>query len=268
MMRSTDHNLNNPMSVDPIQLEPQYDALEMLQVCHMPKHLYDQLAIKDPYTLYIVTDLQTGAVSQYYGENLIPHTKQTPQYLMALNEQGEYVIYQNERDERYPFKDCLIDICRHDNPQDAINVLRMFNKVGSHHLANISIYRLLVSYIKKDISINDFIIGVLGVYGYRDHPKLQQVIQTTYSYGVMEGQIDPQDKDRGYGKYQMDIPVLLRNEIGELARAYPESLYPYYSAIYDVIIKYDFFRHPDYQSDPDNANLSEAVTELFHIYWK
>lgn len=262
-MRSTDHNLNNPMSVDQIILEYTASALKMMNAVHIDRSLYDQITTKDPHTMYIVHD--NGEDLVYLGDNRIPDSCMSwPTYLIAPTYDNEWAVCSNLKSS-WTAHDEIVEICRYKDLDKAADAVRLYIRAG-HEDIEISIYRMLISYIKKDIGINDLIINIIGLHGFNNSPKLQELIQTAYSYGVMENQIDPQSKNRGYGKYQMDLPVLLRNEIGRLANAYPTSLYPYYSKLYDVIIKYCFFKGTEYQTDPDNANLRDVISDIREVF--
>lgn len=226
-MNSTDHNLNNPMSVDLIDLPRLVDYwhLPSIEYCTMDAY---RLKEKDPYKIYVITDSEDGRY--YYGKCLILREKNSCKYYIGEeyndDKHGiEYCLYMNSRKDN---SDNLIKICKFDDPTSAIKTLSTFNKIGSHEAKYIEIYDLVTMYIDRNIGIHDFIISCLCAFGYREHPDLQKTIQMFISYG---------GDSRNY-----DIPMLLREKIVQIADVGHMPVITLYSKIYNIICKYNYFK--------------------------
>ena len=247
-MRSTDHNLNNPMEVGTINLYPSVDCTKLSEVVRLPMEMYELIKIKDPTCIYIITDSLTKKV--YYGDWLVEDGRVERIYLLGpSNKFGEYTLYLNETD---GIHDNLIKICRYSDPQVAINDLNKFNRVGSHQQTNLQIYSVVSQYITKDISLHDMLVGIISLFGYRDSIKLQSLLGILQTYGIPTG--------------CRDLPTLLKNDIRGLKKIYSNHpLFGLYSDLYDLVVSYNFFKGRDFQKDPDELDLSKVIEKVFVI---
>lgn len=245
-MRSTDHNLNNPMEVGTINLYPSIDCTKLSEIVRIPMEMYELIKIKDPTCIYIITDSPTKKV--YYGDWLVEDGKVERLYLLGPSDKfGEYTLYLNETD---GIHDSLIKICRYSDPQAAINDLNKFNRVGSHQQTNLRIYNVVSQYITKDISIHDMLVGIISLFGYRDSNKLQSLLQTTTAYRA--------DTNRN------DLPMALKNALLSFKNI-KNPVFGFYADLYDLVTSYDFFKGRDFQKDPDDLDLSKVINKVVSI---
>ena len=245
-MRSTDHNLNNPMEVGTINLYPSIDCTKLSEVVRLPMEMYELIKIKDPTCIYIITDSPTKKV--YYGDWLVDDGNVERIYLLGpSNKFGEYILYLNETD---GIHDNLIKICRYSDPQVAINDLNKFNRVGSHQQTNLRIYNVVGQYITKDISLHDMLVGIICLFGYRDSSKLQSLLQATTAYRV--------DTNRN------DLPIPLKNTLLSFYNI-KNPVFGFYASLYDLVVSYNFFKGKEFQKDPDELDLSKVIEKVFVI---
>lgn len=248
-MKSTDHNLNNPMVVDTIPNPKDWiDHLLHPEAVAVTQETYDLIQKKDPGYIYIISDAIHPKA--YYGDSLIVNDKPERMYLIGPSDKyGEYILYLNENRE---YHNGLIEICRFDDPQQAIISLNKFNKVGSHHNVNLQIYHLLSKYITRDIKLHDILIGIISLFGYQNDMKLQEVMQLMSYY------------DKGYGiksRLELNLPAFeLR-----MLRDNPNHLFRIYIDLYDLIVKnYNCFTDKKFQ-DSQEPDLSEVIENVFRI---
>ncbi len=246
-MQSTDHDLNNPTRTDLIDLLERFDAMKFMKTEGVTQDFYDRMGVHDPHTAYVITD-HPGKV--YYGDSLVPMERNKPRYLLGQERRGEWILYMNTTSEG---QEKIYEVCKYDDPQKAIEALETCNRVGSHHAVNIQIYDILRQYISKDISINSAIFGIISLFGYKDAPDLQRVIQTAFEYGAFK------HPEGSYGLPQRDLPVRLRDEISRIAKQEPNSLYNLYSRFYNVFVKYALFKDESLLEDPTFANLHMPI---------
>lgn len=248
-MRSTDHNLNNPMEAKSVDIYPVVDFTKLSEIIRLTQEEYDLIGIKDPTIIYIIKDSPIHEVR--YGEIVVCDKKVENIYLLGpANSFGEYTLYLNETD---GVNDKLIKICQYPNPQDAINALNKFNKVGSHNKINVQISTIIIQYITNDISIHDMLVAIISLFGYRDSTKLQSLM------GILQTYIIP--------SRCKDLPTLLRNDIKSLRTRYGDVVPPltFYSDLYDLIVSYKFFSTKEFKKDPDEIDLSKVINKVVNI---
>lgn len=255
-MNSTDHSLNNPTRVDPIQLLQQVDAMKFMNVEGVTQDFYDRMETPDPHVCYVITD-QPGKM--YYGSIPIKSEKNKTKYVIGQEWKDEWILYAHEV---INWEEHLIEICRYDDPQKAINALEMCNRVGSHSALNIQIYNILIQYISKAISINSAILGIMSILGYKDDPHLQSVIQTAYSYHVFE------EQKVNTSKVPVDLPAPFKDVINQKAQLDKDSLYSLYARIYDVFIKNALFKDESLLDDMTLANLNEPIEDILTAWFQ
>lgn len=249
-MKSTDHNLNNPTKVNVIELLREISSLSTPNIEIVSQKFYDLIQIKEPNTLYFINDSNPPRI--YFGEILISNDKCEGKYFITTgNRINEYDLYLKE--EIYG-NDKLIKICKYDDPQKAIDALNLYNNIGSHDKISISLYNILINYIDKDISLNDLLLGIFTIFGFKEDPRLQELIQLTFTY-----EQNSNDKT--------DISPMLRCEIRNFRDKYPLSLYRIYSNLYDIIVKYYFFKDEKYHSDVNFINLSEIIKDIINVFF-
>lgn len=252
-MKSTDYNLNDPFVIDSINLQRTLDSRHYPNIEHVNQNFYDLIQIKDPNTVYVINDATDGRI--YYGDILIPKERNDVSYLIGNDKKGNYVLYMNRV---VGFNDKLIEICKYKDPQDAINNLNLFNNSGSHQPMNLKIYTTIISYLNDNISINDMILGIIVIFGFKNDPRLQYLIETSRRY-IMEVN----------GKIDKDLPPLWREELRHFKDRYPDSLFIYYSDLYDIIVKYNFFKDDKYNLNVnEHPDLSDVINEIINMFIK
>jgi hypothetical protein len=246
--RSTQDNLENPLHVDPLKLPFDHPIWKSMDVVMITKEAYDLIAIKNPYTLYIITN--DKGPTAYLGIARINLEKNNIKYLIGPDKQmGEYAVYM-------VFStihgDHLIEICRYRNLMDAAEALNQYTRAGSHNEKPLALRRMLISYIERDIQIHDLIVNVICMLQDTNHPQFQEMLSTLNLYNVQ----DIQD-----GDLPMDVKVLLHH-----CSASRNVMFKYYAALYDILVMYDFFREKKYTDDPDNADLHRPIERIMEVF--
>jgi hypothetical protein len=241
-MRSIDHNLNNPMLVDTLCGSEKFSNVSCILLSYEE---YQLIKIKDPDCIYIIEDHPDQLM--YLGDRLIERETPKRMYLLGISKFGEYDIYVNETDGKH---DKLIKVCRYDDPQLAITDLNRVNNVGSHHKINFQIYSVIADYISKDISLNDMIIGIISLFGYRDDTRLQSLIQSMISYDANIS--------------QTYLPYPLRKDI-KMFKNNKNHLFKFYSDLYDLVLSYNYFLSKEFQKDPEELDLSKVIEKVVKI---
>ncbi|MCM1234643.1 MAG: hypothetical protein NC489_31460, partial [Ruminococcus flavefaciens] len=152
-MNSGDHNLNNPMSIDLITLQKMVESWQYPDIRLISQEEYDLIQTKDPLTHYIIQETTGNPYKRpkiYLGDHLLPPECTHVRYVMGMNPHGEYEIYLDTISNGY---DKLVPIRRYPTALQAVKDLQFYNNVGSHSDCAIRSYRILVSYIHRDISL-------------------------------------------------------------------------------------------------------------------
>lgn len=243
-MRSTVDNLTNPLYVDLLNVPYDHPIWKTICTTRVTQFFYDHIQIKDPNTLYIITDAKDRRA--YLGAELINNFQDHVSYMLGpSNNHGEYVLYMNCTTD---FGQHLFPICRFNDPQKAIDALNLYNRTGSHHAILIDVRTSIISFIENDIGVHDFVIGIISMFGYRDDPRLQDVMAAMRSYGAADNKAD-------IGKYA-------RMMAHQLSKTHKNPCYKFYSDVYDILVSYNFFRTEKYTKDPENAELSVPVHKI------
>lgn len=252
-MKSTDHNINNPLKTLSIDLQRTVESWRMPKVVgSMSQEEYDLIAIKDPNSIYIV-HTPDGKTLLYLGEHLIESPKINNKYYMGMTENGEYTIYVDQNagtGDYFTGMQNLIPVCTYADPQVAMDQLVKFNKVGSHMDRDYSLYTMIKNYIEKEISTHELIVGILVEFNYREDCRLQNIIEFAVGHNAHRS--------------IREFPTFYSYQIREMKEMKPESLFVLYSNLYDLIVKYDFFRDKKYQ-DIENLNLSDELTDITKV---
>ena len=248
-MKSTDHNINNPLKVMNLNLLKTIERLSLPETVSLPQEVYDIMAIHEPNTAYIINDSEDGRM--YIGDKLIMPIKNINKYFIGQDSSGNYIIYINQYFNSHKLTQSLIPICTYDDPQTAIDALSRFNKVGSHHKRDFKVYLMIRDYIDKLISTHDLIVGIMTIVNYDNDPRLQEILAYAVAHNV--------------NKSMKEFPAFYADQIAILRDRCPDSLFPIYSNLYDLIVKYNFFNDRKYQSGDEDINLSEEISDVFKI---
>lgn len=256
-MNSTDHNINNPFQKSCINLLKTVESWKMPTfVGYISQEEYDLIKIHDPNSIYAVnTD---NGVVLYLGDIKIEAPEIKNKYYIGMNDNKEYVVYMDQNSgtgDYFTGLQNLVPICTYADPQVAIDQLSKFNRVGSHNYRDISIYSLLKSYIDKEISTHELIISILVEFNFREDPRLQNLIEFAMSHNVH--------------KCMKEFPAFYSGQIRVMKDNKPESLFVLYSNLYDLVVKYNFFKDKKYQELSDDLNLSTEINDIVKtVYFK
>lgn len=244
MLESTNHNLVNPMSINEIDLYNNYESVKLPRIEYLTKAQYDLIAIKDPVTIYIVTDTK----QVFYGESEIKTNVPKVKYVLGgMNEHREYVLYLVEN--HCTIQSNLIPVARFKDIRVAIKTLNQFNNVGSHNQSSLDIAAILRSYLDKNISLHAFIIGILSVSGYKRSMKLQEFLSRIHNYGAEDKNVFFHDE-------------MYRDLVEKESKKTENELFKKYTILYDLMKSYDFFNNRKYRNHLDDLDLSPFI---FHI---
>lgn len=266
-MKSTDQNLNNPTRIDPIEMQRMVDSIKFMNVTMVTQDFYDHIAKPDPHTCYVITDSKEGIM--YYGTVKVLMPKNRMRYYISQSTPGEWILFLNSRDGG-PFNgDNLIEICRYSDLQTAADALVLYNRVGSHSTMNIEIYNLILQYINGDILLHELILGIMIIFGYKENPNFQNVIQTVYQLDTQyreSGMLSSTDRHRA----KFDITSMLKEEIQRIHKNNPTSLLGLFNRIYNKIAVNGFFQGDEYHDDPAYINLTETIDSIVSAFtaWK
>ena len=244
-MKSTDHNINNPLQILELQDYSNYpNALIFPKVVECTQEVYDLMRIHDPHTIYTIVD--SLARKQYLGDIFINEGLIISKYLLGINIHNEYIIY---LDNFIPDtnRHQLSYISRYDDPQVAIKSLELFNKVGKHDKKGYNIYNTIINYINHEISIHDCIIGILSIFNFNTDPRIQELIKIGIQFNIK----DIHDK----------LPNNYLNLIKKKSKTH--YIYLLYSNLYDLVEKYYWFSNDKYQHD--DLDLSKEINEIYSI---
>jgi hypothetical protein len=209
----------------------------------------------DPHILYVISD---NPCRSYYGSVLITdESLGFAKYMLAINDENEYVIYLCKHD-RTP-----IPISWYKDPQEAFEALRLINNIGSSDQNDRNIYNIITSYIDRNISCNELIHSIIfAIYPIaKNDPTFQILIQIVHNSGA--------------DKSQKDISRMLREDLGRWTSAQfqclkpnAQDLYRYmnlYSSIYNLIVEYNFFDDKKYHVSDGDINLKDVISKIHDI---
>lgn len=246
MFSSTDHNLNDPNRVIQLNLGMEDPFSECTKVVNLRKEEYTLTKIKDPNTIYVITDSDKNEI--YKGDLLISSDEPKRQYFISNGDNiGEYVLYLNEPTSNY---DRLIPICRYKDPDAAIQQLHKLNHIGSHTKIDYQLYLLLVRYIKKEISLHEWIMATMTIFGHGKKSQFQELIQIIDSFHIISLTENPDS-----------------TKVAMLGlRRLPNKLCHYYADLYDLMNgQFNYFRGRKYRKDPDTLNLSSEILCIINV---
>lgn len=249
-MKSTDYNINNPTAIDLMTLQRTMESWKYPTVKLVTQDMYNLLQFKDPFTYYVIEGSSDHPLKRpiiYFGEHLVEIDIDCVRYLMGINERNEYEIYMDT-------VGCgshnLIPIRRYDSVQQAVNDLTFFNNAGSHTDYGIRTYRILLSYINREISLNDTLIGIISAFGFKDSVEIQEVIQTGITYGCTH--------------HDIDLPMHYRDMLPVLRDHAKNFLVKKYANLYDLIVKWNFFKDEKFKDAQSGIDLSKEVREIIN----
>lgn len=246
-MKSTYQNLDNVMSIGNIDLQREVDSWKVPTVEKISQELYDLIQVKDPLKIYVISDSNDGRI--YFGDHLIPKEQTSSKYVIGIDKvTNEYVLYMNLVDEH---SDHLIPISRYSDPQDAFDAMNMCSNAGSHERINLALFTSICAFIDEYITIHDLILGIISLLGFKNDPRLQTVIEVSLSFGANQN--------------KSDLPSIFKEELPFMQERYSNNLFKLYGMIYNVIVKYDFFKDKEYHRDVENIDLTKPIADIIYV---
>lgn len=240
---STDYNMQNPTITKRIDLLAEVHRPPM-RIERVTQEYYDTIPNPDPLTCYIIINARDKRV--YYGKLLVLPDKIKTRYFIGQEKMNEWTVYVHEND-------MLLKICTYDNPEAALEALRAYNNVGSHYQINVHIYNTLVAYIKNETSLNSTLIGLISLFGYKENPLLQDLIQLTIAAGF-----DDVTNRKTFSKPNKDV----FDRYSAIRKNY---LIPLYVKLYDLVRDHDFFIKEREMKFEDRYDLSEVIEDILKI---
>lgn len=229
-MKSIDNHIQNPMATKWLDYRDLFMGSNELH--YITQEQYDMHKTHDPETVYIIIDSTTDRM--YIGDQEIPKPAHSRQYLMSFDDhRNVYKVYLNLVSN---YRDNLVPVAEYQDVKDAVKAIQAYASVGYHTKAAYATYQALGSYIDEEYGINEAIIGIIAAFGYRDDPRLQYLNEEAIHYGVTAN--------------ARDIPQYYRAALHNLKDRKADSVIVAYSDIYDIFVKYDFFKEMDDLSGP------------------
>ena len=255
-MMSSDNHINNNMRISEIDIAKLsgLNGITPTRQVYMTREEFDLLQTKNLDTLYIVVNPDDDTHAIYFGNTRIPNPEDDPypMYVMGINDNNEYEIYQVMKSWSDHSKS-LIPIIRFNDPQKAVDTLHKYKHIGSATQHALKTHIAITAYVKKECGLHECITSIIANLGYRDDPKLQVLNEITATFRYKTG--------------SRELPSQLRISLHNLAASHPESLLPIYSQIYDVFDKYEYFDDPKYtEAADDEMDLKEPVAEILKIF--
>ena len=236
------------MDVFQIDLLTYLDTLEFPNTTHVTQQEFDLITMRDPKMIYIIVDAKDNRV--YEGDSLIIYGASSNGYFMNISHDiSEYIIWQNIR---HNHQDRLIEICRFKDPQLAIDTLAHFNRTSSHHNMSLKLYKILLSYIDEKILINELLIGIMSIIGYREDPRLQELIGQLISQGVM-----------GSRNSVRALPPFILEHLDRFTHHSNNHLYKLYLDLYNIIVMFGHFTDDRFKTD--KPNLSKVIDQIYNV---
>lgn len=237
--------IDNKMVVNKINLD-ELLSMNLMDTTTLMQEEYDLLQQPNPNTIYIIINSPERRI--YVGRNLADFKSADRMYLIGPGKcYGEYTLWLNEK---VNYEDRLVEISSFKDPQKAINAMNRYNRVGSHTNLAISVYNVLISYLLKEVSLHEFIMGIIALFGYRDDRRFQELLQRTMTTGVQQYK-------------RSDLPLQLKDQLHIFKRS-ANHLFCFYSDLYDLVVFYDFFKDRKYQENTIyDVDLSEVIERIF-----
>jgi hypothetical protein len=233
--------LDNDMLVDQIRYNPKSKEVR----CVTQKE-YDE--ILKPIGIYVITDIP-GRV--YYDGKLIENRRPESRYFLGgKDKDGLYTIYLLITNRSY---ETLVEITKWKDADLAIEMLDTYNRIGDHSDLSCQIYNILCQYIQKVIPLHNTIVGIISWYGYRDDPRLQEVIQMACGGMYRANQSD------------VDFNPFFRDDL-KTWKHFSNPIYGYYAALYDVVTLYDLFKHKRFHKRADSVDLKEVLQRIRNVF--
>ena len=248
MMKSTNHNLQNPMHTHPeLELLPMHDINMYSRILYLNDLEYDIIQTKDPYTLYVVKDHIDGYIHMYIGT--IPaaeFSKYTNHYFIGINNDN-YAIYRADRIHEH---DLLFKIEEYQNVNTALDKLKLYNKINSHDELCVKLFNSIEMYNQNIISLHQYIMSVMCQFNY-SNSMLQDICALAIRFNC-------NDTEKFTQEYIDNLSYLYHN--------YDNSLVMVYYDIFNIAKKYKYFKNTNGSSN--EIAIKSAIKEIVQYFIK
>ena len=245
-MKSSNFNLHSSLTGNEINLMHVIENAHAYDVCYITQDDYDRMTQYDETTTYIITNSREGRM--YIGSREIPVSKNDHQYLLGFNPYtNKYILYLNSVE---GYVDHNIPIREFNNPQDAIDTLIVFNHINDHDEIFLKIIKVLSQYIIGNVGLNQTLISMIAVLGYRDDGRLQDLNRLSIIYNDDQSAKDISSLHR----------MMLHNEKDKNIN----GLVSVYSDIYDLFVLFDFFKSYKDINEVDTPTIQKFSKALLN----
>ncbi len=243
-MKSSNFNLHSTITENEINLLHVIENLHAFEVCHLTQAEYDVMTQHDETTTYVITDSKDGRM--YIGSRLIPISKNDRQYLLGYDPyKNKYILYLNAVE---GYIDHIAPISEFANPQDAINALITCNHLYDHNATFLKIIKVLAEYIIGNVGMNQTLISMISVLGYRDDGRLQDLNRLSIVY----------NDDQSARDISSVHKLMLHNEKDNNMN----GLVSVYSDLYDLFVLNNFFKDYETIDDVDTATIRKFSKDV------
>ena len=250
------NNIYDPMRVTEIPILRDINSWELPYISRLTQEEYDLMNIHDCKCIYVISD-HPGRV--YYMGKLIVNDKSSSKYLLGTeynpaSKDFDYTIYMKSNPESA--STTLVRICRFNNGMDALTALNSFNAIGSHEPIPMKISSLIIEYIDGNIDLTDFIISCISAFGYKDDPRLQELVSLVISKKMKSALVSN----------NANLSADIIRTIEKIAKTKDNVLIKAFPRIYDVIVKYiDICKNNFSKSQWKQLNFSDTVREICEV---
>lgn len=250
-MYSTNYNLNNPTSIFQLEVRHLRSIFYHPEVKSVTREHYHALKVHDN-LVYVISDYPHEI---YYGDALLSKGvmemfSNKPEYYLKYNEDThEYILAVDRPNLHYiSYMNGLTEIARYKDPQVAINKLVECNRLGNQLSITKSIYESLLGYIKKDNTLIQSILSIIAIFGYKETPEYQMLIETITRNSILK------------------LKIMIASLDSEKEN---NKLYGYFISIYNIFEKYKFFTDKKYDLDLNEyIILKDEINDIIKIMIK
>lgn len=239
-MNSYNENIEHHFQRKWIPEFPDFSLSKVVTV--MNQAMYESFAYHDPKTMYVIYDTD----NLYLGDQLIPKMKNGRKYMLTYCDHRKiYSIYTHII---INGKERLIPIADYEDPNVALRVLKEYNMLGYHGIAAPKIYSMIQYYMDDIYGIHEVIMGIISISGFKDDQRLQHVNELARVNGV-----DNKCKD---------LTPIFKESLTYLKNK--EPIFKLYSDIYDIFLKYDFFKSNNVKVDDIIKDIMICIGEFIY----
>lgn len=240
-MKSTDMHINeqNVTKLDINSLQAGSD------VYYESQYQYDAKSLKDETAVYIINDANPPRM--FKGSREIPLPRNQRRYFLTYDEEKrKYIVF---LDDIKDFKNMMVPVCEYNDPQIAMKALMTYNAIQEHSKTILSCYSILDSYIVGNTGIDDAILSIISVNGFKNDAGFQFLRELSIRF--MD---DKLGRDLTYEHREF------------LQKKTEHQLTMIYGKIYNVFVKNNFFKSYKTVDSIDSKTMQIFSRDLFNIF--